>query len=160
MIHNMNLITRCGNTVLVDNDIYEAFKGKSIFLHQGYPHYNCTVNGKRQKKALHRFVNQTPDGMQTDHVNGNILDNRRENLRTCSPAENGWNKGKRSGKLTSKYKGVDYRKNGMRCWRARIRVGDRRINLGQYATEKEAAQAYNEAAIKYHGKFANLNEIT
>lgn len=155
----MNLVTKSGSIVLVDEDIYEIFKNKSIFLHRGYPHYNATLKGKRQKKALHRYVNQTPDGMQTDHVNGDILDNRRENLRTCSPAENGWNKGKQDRKLTSKYKGVDYRKNGMRCWRARIRIGDSRINLGQYATEKEAAQAYNEAAIKHHGKFANLNII-
>jgi hypothetical protein len=63
---------------------------------------------------------------------------------------------KRSGKCASKYKGV-CPTNRNRPWQARIKVNGKTINLGTYKTEIEAAKAYDVAAKKYHGEFANLN---
>ncbi len=50
---------------------------------------------KRKNILMHRVINNTPNGMETDHINGDRLDNRRENLRSVSRSENQRNKVKR-----------------------------------------------------------------
>lgn len=58
----------------------------------------------------------------------------------------------------SKYKGVDFvSANGGRCWRVRIRANGKRIYLGSFEDEMEAAKIYDIAAKKYHGEYASLN---
>ena len=95
-----------------------------------------------------------PEG-DIDHINGDKVDNRIENLRVCDDERNQWNVGSRGG--VSKYKGVDWHKKTGR-WRARIRVGkSRRIELGYYRTQEEAAAAYDRAADQYHEDFAKKN---
>jgi hypothetical protein len=59
---------------------------------------------------------------------------------------------------SSIYKGV-YWNTGCNKWLAKIGVNRKRIHLGVFACEKEAAKAYNRAAIKYFGEFARLNNI-
>ena len=89
-----------------------------------------------------------------DHLNGDKLDNRRCNLRVATPTQNSINRKGKSGRLLSK---------GIRKFRnryfARIIINRKEIALGGYATEGDAIKAYNEAAKKYHGKFAKLNII-
>lgn len=138
-----------GNFTIVDDDVFQwASKYKWHFHINGY-----AVNNRN--KRLHRFIMNAPDKMDIDHINGNKLDNRRKNLRLCSRRENLRNqkmhKDNRSG-----YKGVTYHQN---MWRARICVNYKRIELGCYKKIEDAVKAYNEAAIKYHGKFARLNEV-
>lgn len=100
---------------------------------------------------------QTPQGMETDHVNGNRLDNRRENLRICSKFDNMRNRGKQANN-TAGYKGVFYSIRARR-WRAQIRVKGKSIHLGLFDETVDAAKAYNIAALAYFGEFAHLNEI-
>ena len=89
-----------------------------------------------------------------DHINGNKVDNRISNLRLCNDSQNQRNVGKKKTARHSKHKGVDLHKGK---WRARIRPGDgTRIELGHFATEEQAADAYREAAKKYHGEYARL----
>ena len=91
-----------------------------------------------------------------DHINGNGLDCRRENMRVCTNAENRRNMRKTRG--ASRFKGVaKCRTNANRIWHAYIWFNNRKINLGCYPTEEEAARAYNAAALQYHGEFACLN---
>lgn len=93
-----------------------------------------------------------------DHINHNTLDNRRSNLRVCSHTENMWN---RRASRNKKHKGVDYRADA-RCagknWVARITRNHKRVFLGYFRTEQEAATAYNNAAKLMHGNFAHLNQ--
>jgi hypothetical protein len=97
-------------------------------------------------------------GEHVDHVNGNGLDCRRENLRICSNAENRRNM--RIERGVSRFKGVARcLGNKTRIWEAYIWHENRKIGLGAYRTEEEAARAYNAAALQYHGEFACLNEI-
>jgi hypothetical protein len=89
-----------------------------------------------------------------DHINGNGLDNRRANLRLATVAQNAWNSKRRSPR--SGYKGVWLDKD-KRLWRAAIVCNRKRIHLGYFKTKTAAAQAYDAAAKKFHGQFANLN---
>lgn len=114
-------------------------------------------NGKKKQKwiGMHSFIMDTPNGMQTDHINGNKLDNRRANLRMCSSAENKRNRPKYSNGL-SKFKGVMRIKNSDK-WKASICVNSKPFYLGLFKNEYDAAQAYNFAAYEFYGEFANFN---
>jgi AP2 domain len=93
---------------------------------------------------------------RTDHRNRNGLDNQRKNLRPATKAENARNLPAMRKVATSRYKGVSlHTLNGR--WRARIKTDTGRVSLGVYATEEEAARAYDAAARVYHGEFAYLN---
>lgn len=111
---------------------------------------------------LSRFLLQCPKGLVVDHINGDRLDNRRENLRICTGAQNSKNRRKASNN-TSGYKGVYFRKNWKnrvnkkKRWTAIIIVDQKRINLGDYLTAEEGGKAYDRAAKRYFGEFAKLN---
>ena len=92
-----------------------------------------------------------PDGMDLDHINGIRNDNRIENLRIATRAENLWNK---SGKVEG-VKGI-YRdkRRKKRPWLARIGVNGVTFSLGAYKTQEEAQEAYRIAAEKFHRAFA------
>jgi hypothetical protein len=96
--------------------------------------------------------------MEVDHWNHDGLDNRRENLRVCTKAQNNHNCRKHrwhNGEYTSsKYKGVCWNKTEKK-WMAYIH----RKTLGYFRTEEEAALAYNAAATRDFGEFAVLNDI-
>jgi hypothetical protein len=116
---------------------------------------------KGKDKRLHRVIAERMVGRplspfeEVDHANMDTLDNRRCNLRIASKSQNLAN---RLGRSSSGYKGV-YRQSKTRMWRAEIRVNKKLISLGYFYDIKDAALAYNEAAIKYFGGFSNLNEI-
>ena len=112
----------------------------------GYP--ATAVDGR--KTRLHVFLL----GAGVDHRDGDKLNNRRENLRKCSPAQNAWNSSRR-GTNRSGFKGVDLYRDGR--WRARIRAHGKVTFLGYFETAKEAARAYDAAARIQHGEFARLN---
>jgi hypothetical protein len=97
------------------------------------------------------------DGKVIDHINGNGLDNRRENLRECLNRQNLYNRPKNK-KSKSKFKGVTWHK-ATKKWRADIMANYKPISLGLYNSPQEAALAYNYAAVHYHGVFARLNII-
>lgn len=126
-------------------------------------------NHKRTNIHLHRVIMNTPIDMETDHIDGNPLNCQKYNLRNVTRSLNMRNKRKYKNQ-TSKYKGVgvlnrNYKlKNGEirscpRAWQAKIQVDKKQIYLGFFDSEEKAAVAYNEAAKKYHGEFANLNQI-
>ena len=107
---------------------------------------------------LHRVLMEPAEGQHVDHINGNGLDCRRENMRLCTVTENRRNKRKTHG--ASRFKGVQRNKTRVsRPWCAKITVNYACLWLGSYATEEEAAVAYNEAAMKHFGEFARLNEV-
>ncbi len=96
-----------------------------------------------------------PAELEIDHINGNRADDRIQNLRLATRAEQQWNVGKTQ-RNTSGYKGVSFYKR-LNKWRADIRVEGKQKNLGYFATAKEANTAYQEAAKKLHKQFKNDN---
>lgn len=122
--------------------------------------YVYAYNGSRSL-AMHRVVMDTPKGMDTDHVNGQTLDNRKENLRVCTRSQNCQNKKLRCDSASG-FKGVDYRntENLAKPYRAYIGVPEssgKSIYLGWFETAEEAALAYDEKAIELFGEYAHLN---
>lgn len=104
--------------------------------------YAETTTGPRDTPArfMHRIVLglKKGDGILVDHINGDGLDNRRANLRLVTPAQNAQNQGSRGG--SSSHRGVSWC-NTRRRWLAQAQLDGRKINLGRYATEGEAAAA-------------------
>lgn len=108
----------------------------------------------RQLVKLSHFILQVT-GQLIDHRNGDILDNRRRNLRPASPAQSSYNTRKRANSVSSKFKGVSRHPSGR--WYARIRAESAGHHLGYFADETAAAKAYDAAARRYHGAFACVN---
>ena len=120
-------------------------------------------DGKQIQKgiSMHRFIMGVEDSkVHVDHINHDTLDNRKSNLRRCTKAENGRNQKIRKGGF-SKYKGVfKSSKSRIKPFRARIMFNQKPINLGSFAAERDAAIAYNKAALHYFGEFALLNDVS
>jgi hypothetical protein len=117
-------------------------------------------NGKEKKVCLNRFLLNVSDYDVVDYIDGNVLDNRKINLRMCSPRENARNvKKHRNNK--GEYKGVTRRllKNSSYSYLASIYVNEKQTFLGSFLTAEAAALAYNQAAQKYYGEFARLNVL-
>lgn len=110
---------------------------------------------KRKAIYMHLEIMSVPDGMEVDHINGNGLDNRRENLRLCTRAQNRMNSVKRIGK-SSTFNGVYWHKN-CRKWRASLKLDGKEIHIGYFNTELDAAEAYDEKAFELFGEFAKPN---
>ena len=111
-------------------------------------------SGRYSRTLMHHHLILPTDGYVVDHINGDGLDNRRANLRLATVAQNAWNSKKRNPR--SGYKGVWYAKD-KHLWRAAIVCNRKRIHLGYFKSKTAAARAYDSAARKLHGKFANLN---
>ena len=104
---------------------------------------------------ISRIIMKPKQNEHVDHRNSDTLDNTRDNLRTCTNAENIRNSkpilmygGK---KCSSKYKGVS---RHQKKWRSIITLDGKRINLGCFINEEYASIIYNAAAKKYFGEFA------
>ena len=110
---------------------------------------------RRKTEFLHRVVMRVTNPSQhVDHINGNGLDCRKENLRIATISQNARNTRKR-GTFTSRFKGVS-RFRGIR-WQAQIRLQNKNTHLGVYTDEVEAARVYDAAARANYGEFARLN---
>jgi hypothetical protein len=148
-----------GMTAIVDDEDYERLSSfKWFFMGNKYAARNIRCdNGKQRPLWMHREIINASEGMQVDHINGNKLDNRRENLRLCTQSQNLGNR-TYSGDFSSKYKGVSFSKKRNK-WTSGIRINTKRIYLGLYEDEVVAANAYNHAARRLFGEFSLLNDV-
>ncbi len=154
-----------GKYALVDDEDYEILNNYKWFCtSDGYVRRTTTFKkqlGETKRKSvtiyMSRFIMNTPDEMEADHRDGNTLNNQKYNLRNCTRAENEHNKNVNINNKSG-YKGVSYDKIRNR-WIACIMINGKNVFLGRHETAINAARAYNEGAIKYHGEFANLNVI-
>lgn len=147
-----------GKVAIVDDEDYKALKDynwcaikcKNAFYAQRYV---GIINGKQVSIFMHREILglKYKDGKLSDHCDNNGLDNRRSNLRVCTAAQNVWN---RRSKGKHKYRGVS---KFYHRWRSAIQSNGKYSHLGMFASEIEAAKAYDIAAKKMYGDFACLN---
>jgi len=101
---------------------------------------------------LHRLIMNCPDDMVVDHINHDITDNRKSNLRIATVRQNNMNR-KLQSNNTSGVVGV-YKPNGSNRWVAQIRIRNKGIHLGSFASLDEAISARKEAEQKYFGVFS------
>ena len=110
------------------------------------------VDGRHLNLLLHRVIAGTPKGMDTDHKNGDGLDNRRSNLRNATTSQNMCNQRKKANSASG-LKGASWAGH-LGKWRATIRLNGKRKSLGVFDTPEQAHAAYCKAAPDFHGEFA------
>lgn len=123
--------------------------------------------GKQRRERLHHFLMDTESGQRVDHVDGNGLNNCRNNLRMATQKQNSRNQRVQVRKIAkaSRFKGVvrtpliHGKYQASKPWMARIRVDGALIRLGYFKHEHNAAQAYNFASDEYFGDFARFNTV-
>lgn len=150
-----------GYVAIVDDEDYEKvarFKWRA----QGRSGGNLIYASRslpRPSKAvvlLHREILGAGPGEEVDHIDGDGLNCRRANLRRALHSSNLGNARKRQRGQTSQFKGVSYSRVA-RAWHAYIGVMGKKLHLGTYGIEADAARAYDAAARLRFGEFARLN---
>ncbi len=119
-------------------------------------------NGVRKSFSVHVLVAhewvENPESKRcVDHIDGDRTNNNYENLRFATHSENSRNM-KKHADGSSIYKGVSYHKASNK-WYAQMRINGKQTYLGYFEDEREAAEAYNTAAIEHFGNFAKINII-
>lgn len=129
-------------TTKIDKSDLEGIKDYRWWLDSnGY----VTTKTNSKKVRLHRLLMNTPENFVTDHINHNILDNRKQNLRIVTQSQNCMNR--------KDVKGYYWRKN-INKWQVLIKINQKGIRLGCFKKEKDAIQARKNAEQQYFGEFA------
>lgn len=144
-----------GKVALVDDEDYAALAmlkwhanrdGLTFYARHNARHRVRRPDGAWTHEQMHRVIlarklgRPLAKGEHTDHVNGDGLDNRRENLRPATSSQNHRNCRRRVASPSSRYLGVTWAKNRKK-WTAQIYINGKNANLGQYLSEDEAALA-------------------
>ena len=149
---------------LVDDADYEwlnqwkwcALKGANgLYVVRGVYLGGGRKNRKYKTIRMQRLILNVNSGMVVDHINGDTLNNQRDNLRICTQRENSYNT-KRPSDNTSGFKGVSWSKSRGK-WEARIKANGKHKFLGYFDNKKEAAKTYDCSAKELFGEFAYLN---
>lgn len=146
-----------GKFAIVDNGKYEWLNQWKWCAHKNGNNYYAVRKDGNSIVKMHREILglKKGDNKNTDHRNHNGIDNRIINLRICSRFQNQHNRSIEIGG-TSKYKGVSRQKDANK-WVVYITFNNRRIYLGCFDDEVDAAESYDAKAKELFGEFAYLN---
>lgn len=150
----------------VDDDDYEfldkmtwtVYKARNTFYAAGVIRKRYRKSGDPARVKMHRWIMKCPDGMQVDHIDGDGLNNRKDNLRLATQSQNGKNKRVKKSNSTG-FKGVGYNEK-KDLYVTRIGVNGTLVYGGRTKNKYAAAVKYNELALQFFGEFACLNELT
>lgn len=150
-----------GKVAFVDDEDYESVSENTwradCVNGKWYAVRQKQVNRISKKIYMHRQIMNAPKGMEVDHIDGNGLDNRKDNMRVVTHNQNMKNKKVNSNNKWG-YTGVHFSGRD-RVFQAYIQNGKHHVYLGKFDNPVSAAIAYNEAATKYFGEYARLNVI-
>ena len=145
-----------GAVAVIDADDVDMVSGWNWQLGgggRGYAVRHTVVDGKERNVLMHRVIAGTPDGFDTDHIDGDGLNNRRSNLRVVTTTQNTCNR-RRSVSNTSGYKGVSFNRR-LNKYTASIKLNGRQKHLGVFSTAEEAHARYCGEAQALHGQYSN-----
>lgn len=157
--YKLNEISKLGDYMIVHlSGGYECLISKEDYglvskrLWHYAPRNGATSNLRKHERKynqnghikMHRLIMDAPAGMVVDHINGNKIDNRRDNLRIATHSQNSINTPSRD------MRNIEYR-NGSYC--VRMRVNNERIYIGNYKYLGDAKIARDDASKKYHGQY-------
>lgn len=137
----------------VDDEDYEEISQYRWRLHSNGRHA-ITYQNSYKGTFMHVMIMNTPGNMDTDHKDGNGLNNIRSNLRICTHSDNVRNR--IQGRGASGYVGVTWHRQANK-WMAQLMVDYKTVYLGLFKTPEEAALKRDEAAREYHGEFGVYN---
>lgn len=144
-----------GYVAIVDDEDFERLNQYkwcySIYAERGIRKGNRVFH-----KKMHHLLLPPKDGFEIDHINGNKLDNRKENLRYVTRSQNMMNR-MVSGK-SSKYKGI-YKDKDSNYYVAQIKANNKLQYYKRFSNEIEAAIAYNKNLEQYHGDYSLFNDV-
>lgn len=123
---------------------------------QGYHEIGLDYRLYRANRLAWLYMTGEWPDRDVDHINRVKSDNRWSNLRLATRSQNSANVDVALRRGTSGYLGVTFDKSRDR-WRAQIRIGGRKVNLGRYTDPVEAARVYDDAAWREFGEYAELN---
>ena len=147
-----------GAKTTIDDEWYPILSKWKWQCHQSNgKQYAYRKIGRRGSETvfMHRYIKMANARSVVDHINGNGLDNRDENLRTVFPKYNYWNRGPQQNNKTG-FKGVSW-DTQRKKYMAAISANGRQKNLGRFDAPEEAARAYDAAAKVWHGQYARPN---
>jgi len=145
VLFNKNNI-EVGRVIVDTEDLEKVRKYKWYLTDQGYVSHKSKI-----KLSMHRYVIGCPLDKEVDHINGNPLDNRKSNLRTCTHKENVANKRMRNDN-TSGVIGVRFHK--LWGWQAYIAENGKQKHIGWYKTKEEAMEQRLIKSKEQYGEFA------
>jgi len=146
-----------GKVAIVDDEDFEYLSKFKWYAHCRKTNSHDYYYAARFDKLLgrpvfmHRHILKPSKKMKVDHVDGNGLDNRKQNIRICTHAQNMANRRKFC-KSSSKFKGVYRHKNK---WAACIGINNKTKHIGVFSTEEEAHSEYMKKAKQVFGDFTH-----
>jgi len=147
-----------GKVALIDDEDFELVSQYNWkFSNRGYAARNYWIDGKSKTLLMHRLIMSPPEGVFIDHINGDTLDNRKQNLRLVRNQQNCCNQ-KLGLRNKSGYKGV-YQSKGRKKWTASLKTKGKTYYLGDFESKHDAARMYNFWAHDMFGEYARLNVI-
>lgn len=153
--------------ILLADEVFAKVDDADLMLVSGFPWrplhpkpknpmvYAHAWNGQ-QSFYMHRLLLGVPSGITVDHADGDGLNNQRYNLRKATEGQQQANRGRQRNNRTSQFKGVFWNEARQR-WQATIHYDGRTQYIGRFATEEDAARAYDRRALAEFGSFARLN---
>jgi hypothetical protein len=147
-----------GAVSVVDDEDFEMINSfKWQIRRNKYTSYACRIyrtKDGRKEMSIHQMILKPKEGYQIDHIDGDGLNNRRDNLRYVTKGQNRMNMKNVNPFSSSKFKGVTLFRNK---WMAQLRYNDKHYYLGVFHGEIDAARAYDKKAIELFGVFARPN---
>jgi hypothetical protein len=141
----------------IDDEDFERVNRHKWYAESRGESWYARASFKGKLVYMHRFLLGADPGQMVDHKDGDGLNNTRSNIRLCTSAQNNRHARKRRNSA-SPFKGVCWSKSHQR-WVARIRAEGIFHHLGYFLDERDAAIAYNHAAVEHFREFARINVI-
>lgn len=153
-----NILLSKGQVAIIDDDdFWELAQWKWNIGGSGYAERTRRVGEQWHTMIIrmHCWIMRPPKKMEVDHINGNKLDNRRENLRVITSSQNKMNQGVRKNNKLG-VKGIYFHEKRKR-FIAQIQANGKSFHLGYFVDLESAKAAYSKAVMEHHGEFAHRN---